>query len=235
MYLLNVGIFLFLAGPWIQSANAQNCASIFGVLKQGDFAKSTILHSPDGRSSAWSEAIMQKKPSVLHTTLYVRDLQTGQKSIAFRSDLTPEGHLRGYKEVLDSATYDAYCPVDWSADSSFLLVEHIRGPQGSDHLAINTWVLDRVTKKRQRFNANELIKKIESYTKTQQFRSGLYYLVPIGWESATVRRIVFAALPAPGEDPDLGIWSAEINGRNSKLLEEQSGSYTPIRFSNTGM
>ena len=220
---------MFLAGLSIRPVHADNCASIFGVLKQGHSAKTAIVQSPDGRTSAWSEATMQKSPSVLYTTLYIRESK--QTSITFRRDLAPDGYLRGYKDPLDSGSYDAYCAVDWSADSRLLLVNHTRGPQGSDHLDIDTWVFDRLTKKRQRTNPTELAKNVEWYSNKRQFRSGLYHLIPIGWESAMLRRIVFAALPSPGEEDDLGIWSTETDGRSPKLLEEQSRRYTPKRFS----
>ena len=212
---------------------AADCALIFGTLGIGKSAQTSSLWTPDEQVYVWSEGTLQATPSVLHTTLFLFDNNKAQREVVFRSDRTPDGHLRNFRGPFVLGSYDAFCAIDWSADSRFLLVEHTRGLQGSDSLNINTWVFDRITKTQRRTNLNELLNAVEQYAKKRQYKSSLYYVSPIGWESAGLHRIVLSAAPGPGEVEDFGIWSTEINGKNPRLLAENSGKYVPNHFGKT--
>ena len=210
-----------------------DCALIFGTLGIGKSAQTPSLWTPDEQVYVWSEGTLEATPSVIHTTLFLFDDNKAQKEVVLRSDRTPDGHLRNFRGPFALGSYDAFCAIDWSANSRFLLIEHTRGPQGSDNLSISTWVFDRLTKTRQRTNLNQLIKAIETHANERKYLSSLYYVVPIGWESATLHRVVLLAAPGPGEVDDFGIWSTEINGDNPELVAENSNNYVPNHFGKT--
>jgi hypothetical protein len=216
---------------WFLSDIAFACVPDFVTSKPGHATKSSRLQSPNSVALAWSEGIQQVTPSVFHTTLYVLDNSTGRQEVIFRSELTANGQLRNFRNEPNAlGSYDAYCPVDWLSDSRFLLVEHARGPQASDALEISAWVFDRATKAKRKLDTRQLKREIERYRIGKKFRDGLYYLPPIGWESATRLRIVLNGLPSPGEATDFGMWSVEMDGSKPKLIEHESARYKPLRF-----
>src|SRR5687767_7487327 len=108
LHLLFLLVVFFFVGLAIQEAEALNCT--FHEELQLVRSRSASITSPDARSSAWSEATMQKRPNVFHTALHVYDFQNRTNKVILRSELTRGGHLRGYKDELDAGAHDEYCP-----------------------------------------------------------------------------------------------------------------------------
>lgn len=211
-----VSLLLFiLSQSWAQTAQAQSC--VVGELLEKGQRRFAIIDTRDGLSRAWVEVTRVIGPYKWSTVLRFRDLKTNRTRILFRTEPS-------------AGTHDEYCPLDWSMDSRFLLIEQITGPSHSDNIDLLGWIFDRYTGRRSRIDTRELESAIEAHRIKKQIPSGLFYLPPKGWESTKNHRVVFAPLPSPGEEADLGIWSVEMNGKNPRLLSAHASAYEPQRF-----
>ncbi len=193
------------------------CPESFKDLGRTSPTKSPLLRSPDGRSVAWSLAVLQKDPEMVRGQLAIQDTQSSHIQIAFQTE----------KKVADA--YDAFCAIDWSADSRFLLVQQITGQMNSDVSFDALWIYDRERGRRMSVDLGHVRRTALAYWRKKgvKLEHVDWYLDAKGWEGVAARRIV---LHMYGHESFFGAWSVSMTGREPRLLAEREAGFRVNRF-----
>ena len=207
---------LFLA-LWPAAAMGWPCPESFKNLGRTSSAKSPLLRSPDGRSVAWSLAVLQKDPEMSRGQLAIQDTQSGHIEIAFQTEKRVAG------------AYDAFCAIDWSADGRFLLVQQIIGPMNSDASFDALWIYDRERDGRMSVDLSHLRRTALAYWRKRgvKLEHEDWHLDAKGWEGAGSKRIV---LHMYGRESFFGAWSVSMTGREPRLLAGAKDGFSIKRF-----
>jgi hypothetical protein len=179
------------------------------------------LQAPDGQRTIWSGsggfAIMEVLSSDPVSSL-------------------PSGGFSGGGSV----RFHRFCPIDWSADSRYLLTTDASNVVAADQYERVVYgTLKQGQLPRRPVDLEPLGEAIERYwllSGRSISEGGGYYLEALGWEAAGVNRIVFQAVRrfyGLGSDPVarfLGYWSVEIDGRDPRLLADRLNGFVLTRF-----
>lgn len=217
------------------SSDVFACQNVFAIgLDPGQSAKTRILQAPDGRNSAWSEATMKEKPTVLHSKVLLANKLTGRRDVILQSSMNEKGRIIASNKKAEEDFYDGFCIVDWSPDSRYILVERMQGPLGSDAVWFETWFYDTNSREKHNVNLSALRREVERYWQGKRINISGYHVVPVGWETGHSNRIVYFASPAnPGDEAFYGVWSLSRDGSGALLLAEDKEKYEIKHFAKT--
>jgi hypothetical protein len=177
------------------------------------------LQAPDGSALVWSNHAVVTKLEGPMTRL-------------------PSGAITGSGMIQIEGPY---CPIDWSADSRYLLAREVASVVLLDQFdRVRYRALNRDLRTGQAFDPQPLRDAIEGHwlAKGRDVAGGGgYYLQAVGWEGSASNRVVLTAVRramslvlGPASDGFLGYWSAEITGLSPRLLAEGRDGFVVSRF-----
>ena len=180
--------------------------------------------SPDKTTMVYSEVYFYPDNSQTNCALYQIKLDTSlsgadrilKATIADKKELPL---MTSGMDSYDNHIYRTLTVVDWSEDSSRLLVKEKTGEDQRSLWATNVWVYDFDTDKATRLD--KLRTAIKDFWKT---RTGVYLddykwdITPIGWDLNYPDRIIVYAYGYNKElKKFLGAWSIDYQGRDVSL------------------
>jgi len=208
------------------------CPKIFSGRETISPAKGSAFRSPNKQVLAWSVAVLEKDPELARGEVFLRNEPTDRQEIIFETQIKAGKVLSSHPDYSD-ANYNVFCIVDWSSDSTRLLLQEILGYLYSDVWNDYYWIYDRVRRQRILMDLKPLKRAIERYwqKKGLDFGNISYQVVAAGWEGEKSNRVVVDAFTFH-QDPGLflGIWSVGPTGREPKLLAEKEGGFAVRRF-----
>lgn len=220
----------FILLDWTNAVGA--CPKIFSGRETMSPAKGTAFRSPDKQFLAWSVAVLEKDPELVRGQVFLRNETTDRQEIIFETQIKAGKVLSSHPDYRD-ANDNVFCIVDWSSDSTHLLLQEVLGHLYSDVWNDYYWIYDRVRRQRTLIDLKPLTQAIERHwqKKGLDFRDISYQAVAVGWEGEKSNRVVFYAFTFH-QDPGLflGIWSVGPTGREPKLLAEKKDEFTVKGF-----
>lgn len=219
---LSLGLILL---AWTAAAEA--CPKIFSGRETISPAKGSAFRSPDKQFLAWSVAVLEKDPELVSGLIFLRNERTDRYEIIFETQIKAGKILSSHPDNRQ-ADYNIFCIVDWSSDSTHLLLQEVLGRLYSDVWVDYYWIYNRIRRQRVLIDLKPLKQEIEKYwqEKGLDFRDISYQAVAVGWEGERSNRVVFEAFTFHQEaNRFLGIWSVAPAGREPKLLAEKKGGF----------
>ena len=138
----------------------------------------------------------------------------------------PEPILSTDKELTNSSAYRTLTPIDFSADSTKLLVKEKIGSSADGIWQTNLIVYD--FNKRTSYNLSEIREAISYYWKEYKgldLNDKRWDIFPLGFSKGNPDRILVTAYAYTGNEPVfLGVWSIDTQGNQSRLISMQNGS-----------
>lgn len=138
----------------------------------------------------------------------------------------PEPILSTDKELSNSSIYRTLTPIDFSADSTKLLVKEKIGSSADGIWETNIIVYDFTN--RTSYNIVELRAAIAYYWKQYKgldLNDKRWDVYPLGFSKGNPNRIMATAYAYTGDKPVfLGVWSVDYRGEQSRLISMTNGS-----------
>ena len=138
----------------------------------------------------------------------------------------PDPILSTDKELTNSSIYRTLTPIDFSADSTKLLVKEKIGSSADGIWETNIIVYD--FSKRTSYKLIEVRDAITYYWKEYKgldLNDKRWDIYPLGFSKGNPDRIMLTAYAYTGEDPVfLGVWSIDYNGEQSRLISLKNGN-----------
>ena len=130
------------------------------------------------------------------------------------------------KELSNRSTYRTLTPVDFSADSTKLLVKEKIGSSADGIWQTNLIVYDFVNQTS--YNLTEIREAISYYWKEYKgldLNDKRWDVFPLGFSKGNPDRIMLTSYAYTGEEPVfLGVWSIDARGEQARLISMQNGS-----------
>lgn len=138
----------------------------------------------------------------------------------------PDPILSTDKELSNPSTYRTLTPVDFSADSTKLLVKEKIGSSADGIWQTNIIIYDFT--KQTSYNLSEAREAISYYWKEYKgldLNDKRWDVFPLGFSKGNPDRILLTAYAYTGEEPVfLGVWSIDSHGEQARLISMQNGS-----------
>ena len=138
----------------------------------------------------------------------------------------PEPILSTDKELSNSSIYRTLTPIDFSADSTKLLVKEKIGSSADGIWETRAIVYD--FSNRTSYDLVELRGAIAYYWKEYKgldLNDKRWDIYPLGFSKGNPNRIIATAYAYTGEEPIfLGVWSIDTKGEQSRLISMKNGS-----------
>lgn len=220
----------FILLAWTNAVGA--CPKIFSGRETISPAKGSAFRSPNKEVLARSVAILEKEPELVRGLVFLQNERTNLHDIIFATRITGGKILSSHPDYGD-ANYNVFCIIDWSPDSTHLLLQEVLGRLHSDVWTDYYWIYNRLRRQRTLIDLKPLKESIERYwqKKNLDFRDISYQAVAVGWEDPKSDRVVFEAFTFHQEaNRFLGIWSVAPTGREPKLLAEKEEGFAVRQF-----
>jgi len=220
---------------WVSSGQATyspapHCDVLFDNLMAGKTVRTAGILSPDGRYVSWSDTELRKAPGLNREELQsgrvvLRSRVSGSERAILRTRLNSTGRVLWPDGKADEFTNaSAFCVVDWSPDSRYLLVIETIAELRSDVISEFYWVHDLRQQRARQIPTKRLREAIaKAGTTTERVSKEDIWLRVQGFEQSHPSNIVFHA-----HDPHvrgfLGFWSIPVSGGPPRLLSEDESA-----------
>ncbi|MFI3300198.1 MAG: hypothetical protein R3Y28_02135 [Candidatus Gastranaerophilales bacterium] len=183
------------------------------------------ITSPDYSKMVYSAVYYYRNNGSTATDLFVIELDKNKTNLnkildANIQNRNPVPILSTDKNIDEYATFRTLTPVDFSHDGTKLLVKEKIGNRTDGIWQTNAWVYDFTTEAS--YNLIEIREAIVYYWRenhNMDLNDKRWDIYPLGFEVDNPERIVVNAMAYTGETPvNLGVWSIDISGTQSRLL-----------------